>query len=176
MKRLNWVDILIIVILVGAVAFLGIRTLGKTGDKQTAGDSSQNVEQNPLTEPKLRMVVEVPEISREIVENAVASFENAPRKLDGDMIPMTRLYNSNRLVDGRVVSWEIIDTEDEDMVCVRFTIEANPSVYRCNYSVGNQEVRIGKSYIVKTMSMEITGTIVSVTELAPITGTELDNE
>ncbi len=172
MKRLNWIDILIIVILVGALAFVGINTL----QKKMESDSQEIVEKNPLTEPKLRMIVEIPELSREIAENAVASLDNEPKELDGDLVPMTRIYNSNRLADAQIVSWEILDTEEESVVCARFTIEANPTVYRCNYSIGTQEVRIGKSFIVKTMTLELTGTIVSVTELAPIVETEPNND
>ncbi len=176
MKRLNWIDILIIVILVGALAFVGVRALINTLEEKNAAEQEVVVEKNPLTEPKLRMIVEIPEVSREIAENAIASLDDEPRELDGDMVPMTRIYNSNHLADGQIVSWEIIDTEEENLVSVRFTIDCNPNVYRCNYSLGSQEIRIGKSYIVKSMSIELTGTIVSVTELAPILETEPDNE
>lgn len=211
MKRLNWVDILIITILVGALAFVGIRALAKniqenktkattpptTVESGEAGETeateeTEPEEKYPLSEPTLRMVVEIPDITRELAENTVASFDGAPRELDGDMISMTRIYNSNELVDAKIVSWDIVEnkgestlategentaeTEYSDLVTLRITIEANPGVYRCNYSVGTQEVRIGKEFIVKTMSMELVGTIVSMTELGAGPGAELDND
>lgn len=211
MKRLNWVDIVIIVILVGALAFVGIRAIAKnieenkpkpTSPTETAepGETSENEStteteaeiENPLSEPTLSMIVEIYDITRELADNTIASFDGEPRELEGDMIPMTRIYNSNKLVDAQVVSWEILDSETEstsatdgetapqtesrDLVTLRITIEANPDVYSCNYGVGTQEVRIGKEFIVKTMSMELVGTIVSMTELGAGPGAELDND
>lgn len=176
MKRLNWVDILIIIVLVGALAFLGVRAVINSAEKRNQENSEVVAETNPLSDPTITMIVEIPEISRELAENAMASLDDAPRPLDGDMVPMTRLYNSNRLADGQIVSWEILDTEDESIVCLRITIDANPSVYRCNYTVGTQEVRVGKGFIVKTMSMELTGTIVSLVELGDGPMAELEDE
>lgn len=158
MKRLNWIDILVIVVLVGALAFVGYM-MTKDPD---APDTGEKLE---LSAPTLEMVVEIPDLSREIANNAIASFGNKAKELDGIQVPMTRIYNSNKLVDAQIVSWEIQEIENEDLVTVRLTIEANPTVYRCNYTVGTQEVRIGKSFITKTLSVELTGTIVSITEL-----------
>ena len=49
---------------------------------------------------------------------------------------------------------------------LRLTIDANGTLFRGSYTVGTQEVRIGKTFIAKTMSMELEGTVVSLTELA----------
>ena len=160
MKRLNWIDYLVIIVLVGALAFAGIKMLG---DKPQAVEPT---EKDLLTEPNLTMIVEVTDLSREVAENIIASFDWEPRELDGASVPMTRLFNSNRLVDGQIVSWEMRDAEDEESTDLRLTIEANGTMFRGSYTVGTQEVRIGKAYIVKTMSMELNGMIVSLTELA----------
>ena len=158
MKRLNWIDILVIVILVGALAFVGISKLGNP-------ETVEEVDQATLSTPTLEYVVEIYDITRELAENAIASFAGEPRDLDGVMVPMDRIYNSNKLVDATVAAWEILDGE-EGRVTLRLTITANPTMYRCNYLVGNQEIRLGKdNYIAKTMSIELIGTIVSVTEL-----------
>ncbi len=159
MKRLNWIDYLVIIVLVGALVFAGIKMLG---GKPQATDS---VEENLLSEPNLTMIVEISDLSREIAENAVASLDGEPRELDGVSVSMTRLFNSNRLVDGQIVSWEIRDTEDEGSVDLRLTIDANGTMFRGSYTVGTQEVRIGKAFIAKTMSMELNGVVVSLTEL-----------
>ena len=159
MKRLNWIDILIIVVLVAALAFVGMKVLGGT-------ETVEEVDEAVLSAPTLEFVVEIPNITRELAENSVASLNGTPRDLDGVMVPMNRIYNSNKLVDAEITEWELLDTEDEGVVTLRLTIAANPSIYRCNYLVGNQEIRLGKNnYIAKTMSIELTGTIVSVTEL-----------
>ncbi len=160
MKRLNWIDYLVIIVLVGALAFAGIKMLGK--EPQVV----EPVEKDLLTEPNLTMIVEFADLSREVAENIIASFDWEPRELDGVSVPMTRLFNSNRLVDGQIVSWEMRDTEDEETADLRLTIEANGTMFRGSYTVGTQEVRIGKAFIAKTMSMELNGMIVSLTELA----------
>lgn len=160
MKRLNWIDYLVIVVLIGALAFVGLKVL--RGNEP----STDAAEENLLSTPNLTMIVEIPDLSREIAENAVASFDGQPRELDGAQIPMTRLINSNRLVDGQIVSWEIRDNEDGETVDLRLTIDANGTLFRGSYTVGTQEVRIGKTFIAKTMSMEVEGTVVSLTELA----------
>ena len=160
MKRFNWIDILIVVVIIGALAFAGMKLLGGNGESVGSDEKVK-----ALSEPNLRMVVEIPEVSRETAENAIASFAWAARELDGNMVENTRVYNSNRLVDAQITSWEILDTEEEDTVCLRFTVEANAEVYRGTYTVGNQEIRIGKGYIAKTLTVELTGTVVSMTEL-----------
>ncbi len=159
MKRLNWIDYLVIVILIGALAFVGLKVLGDK--EQSAGSAEENL----LSQPNLTMIVEIADLSREIAENAVASFAGQPRELDGVSVPMTRLFNSNRLVDGQIVSWEIRETEGEETVALRLTIDANGTLFRGSYTVGTQEVRIGKTFIAKTMSMELDGVVVSLTEL-----------
>lgn len=158
MKKLNWIDILLIVVLVGALAFGAYTVLGPD-------NATDEVQQDVLSVPTMEMIVEIPEISRELADNAVASLDGEPKNLDGTMVPMTRLYNSNKLVDAEITDCEILETEDENVVTLRLTIAANPTIYRCNYTVGTQEVRLGKSFIAKTMSIELTGTVVSLTEL-----------
>ncbi len=159
MKRLNWIDILIIVVLVGALAFVGFKALG-------GNEAVEEVDETALSAPTLEYIVEITDITRELAENAMASLDDEPRDLDGVLVPMDRIYNSNKLADAEITAWEILDGEEEGMATLRVTIAANPSIYRCNYLVGNQELRLGKdNYIVKTMSVELTGTIVSITEL-----------
>lgn len=158
MKRFNWIDILVIVVLIGALAIGGYLLLSE--DDTIVGSDGKL-----LTEPNLQMIVEVPDLSREIAENVIATFSLEPRELDGISVETTRLFNSNRLVDGQITSWEIRDTEDEAVVCLRLTIEANGTLFRGSYNVGTQEVRIGKTFIAKTMSVELDGIVASLTEL-----------
>lgn len=52
--------------------------------------------------------------------------------------------------------------EDPAYRNVRFTIEANVVEAANAYSIGSQELRVGKSHIVKTTELEITGNITSM--------------
>ena len=159
MKRLNWIDILVIIILVGAVAFVGAVLLGRrnTGEAEEMGSLSQ---------PTLEFVVEIPDITRELAENAIATFDDAPINVGGVLTPTTRIYNNSKVTEAEIVSWDIKDTEEEGLVSVRLTIKAAPTLFSGNYVVGTQEIRLGKSdFIVKTMRIEFQGTIISMTEL-----------
>ena len=159
MKRLNWIDILVIVLLVGALAFVGITKLG-------GSDTAAEAEQAMISSPTLEYVVEITDSSEERAKNAVASLAGDPRELDGQLIPMNYIYNNNKVADAQITDSVISEPNENGLVTLRFTISAKPSMYRSNYQVGNQEIRLGKnSYILKTMSIELTGTIVSVTEL-----------
>ena len=64
------------------------------------------------------------------------------------------------------------DTEDDASLCtVMFTIECVPVEKDDIYSIGTQEVRIGKPHIVKTYTIEYSGWVYSM-ELPPKTEEE----
>ena len=52
--------------------------------------------------------------------------------------------------------------EDPEVHDLRFTIETKVSQAANAYAVGSQEVRVGKSHIVKTVELEINGYITSI--------------
>lgn len=55
--------------------------------------------------------------------------------------------------------------EDTTVHDLRFTIDANVQFVGNAYSVGTQELRVGKSHIVKTVGLEVNGTILSMEEV-----------
>ena len=158
MKRFNWIDITIVVILIAAVAFLGMKMLG--GKTETLGAENQ------LSEPNLRIEVLCEDVTLEVAENVIASLQGAPREMSGMMVEKTRLFNSSNLVDGAITAWVIEPTERENVVNLRLTIEANAVLSKGSYSIGTQEIRIGRGYTAKTMDIELEGSIAVMTELA----------
>ena len=160
MKRFNWIDILIVLVLVAALAFAAV----KLTSKEPAETVEEEVVDFQTAAPDLRVEVVCRKLSREIAENAVAALQEEPREFEDEMVEMTRLFNSNKLVNGRISRWEIAD-EPEGTVELRLTIDAIAEYANGSYRVGTQEVRIGKDFIAKTMSMELNGTVISITEL-----------
>lgn len=156
MKRFNWIDILIVVILVAAIGLVIFKMAG--GDPQTLGAENQ------LTAPNLRIEVVCEKVTPETAQNIVASLESEPRMVSGIPVEKTRLFNSNNLVDASITAWEILPSEEE-WVYLRFTIEANAILSSGSYSIGTQEIRIGRGFTAKTMDIEIGGIITVMTEL-----------
>ncbi len=156
MKRFNWVDILIVLILVAAIGLVAYKMMG--GDPQTLGSETA------MTEPNLRIEVVCEEVTTETAKNIIASLNSEPRVVAGNSVEKSRLFNSNNLLDARIIDCQI-EPSEEEWVYLRFTIEANAILSSGSYSIGTQEIRIGRGYTVKTMDIEIEGSIAVMTEL-----------
>ena len=155
-RRFNIIDVIVIVILVGALAFAGYKLMNRGSD--ALGDA------NALSKPNIRFTVLCNDLDPVLAESMIASLEEGPMDIGGTTVESTRLYNSNKLVDAQVVEWSIEDGA-EGTKDVRLTVEANATATPGAFSVVTQEIRIGKDYIVKTIGMEITGQILSLEKL-----------
>lgn len=160
MKRWNWIDILIVLILVAAAAFAAMKFVGGDADEPT----TPIVNHTPA-EQRLRIVVSCTDVTRELAENIIASLESEPRNINGNMVERTRLLSGATLLDGHVTDWEICE-QDGELVELRLTVESDVQTSNTITLIGIQEIRIGNSHFVKTVDIEIQGTIVSMTELA----------
>ena len=149
--KLNIIDIILIVILIAAVAFVAIRFL--SADKNTLGSDVA------LSEPNLVFTVVCEDVSEELANNIMASLASADSELDGNIISMTRLFNSNKLVDAKVSAWEYADGK------LSMRIEGKAIYSNGAFSIGTQEVRIGKVFNVKTLDVEIEGTVYAMEKL-----------
>ena len=160
MKHWNWIDTLIVFILVGALAFVAGKGAGSQSESAIAPDAQLEV-----VEPNLRIVVSCRDLTRELAESIVASLEGSPREINEEMVEPTRLLSGAKLLVGHVTAWEIREQED-GLVELRLTEEADAQFSNAITLIGVQEIRIGNSHFVKTMGIEIQGTIVSITELS----------
>ncbi len=147
--KFNAVDVVIILIVVALIAFAVYQFLSPNEDVvETNGTLTLEVLVSPQPQ----------EMYEDIMKNVPA-----------------QLVASNELVDGRVVSavFEEVEvtsmenapvTYETDRVygTILFTIELQADLNDLSTGVGNQEIRTGRSYIVKTQYYEITGTILSV--------------
>ena len=151
--KLNIIDILIILILVAAVAFVGVRLLSDKTD--TLGS------ENAVTEPHLRFTVLVTDLPPELAAQVVQALSGDPVDIGGNTVERTRLFNSNKLVNAKVIAHD--STADADgSTELRLTVEAAAVVSGGAYSVGTQEVRIGKEFKIKTLDVEIEGCVLTM--------------
>lgn len=161
MKRWNWIDLVIVLVLVAAIAFVALKFTG--GEEEAPEASTSTV---TATEPDLQVVVSCANITRELAENIIATLESEPRNVEGKLVERTHLLSGTALINGHVTDWEIGETLDNDLVELRLTVEADSLPANNLVLIGVQEVRIGRSFFVKTVDIEIEGIIVSITELS----------
>ena len=157
--RLNIVDILVIVIIVAAVGILGWRLTHRNGDTLTSRSGT------------IRFVVEVDGLRKDLYEGTVA------------LIP-SQMAASGSLVDGYILeSWanpvKLLSMKAKSPVnaSMEETLEAEEGVeyvnayFLCECGIdlnnllnitGTQEIRLGRSYYLKSVDFEYSGTIISV--------------
>ena len=139
--KLNIVDLLVILLVIAVGAVLAVKLLAPSDD----GGSTES--------RKLTYTVRVLEVTRDTYENVCQFVNAAEGKKD-------QLMASGQMLDGYVVdvtatdhiptSSDTVGGETLDLV---FTVEVNVTEPIAN-KVGTQEVRIGKSHILKTVHLE----------------------
>lgn len=162
--KLNIVDVLILLVVIAAVAFLAVRMVGGSGGETIAADE-------PSAQANLRYTVLCEDMPLMQAENIVAAVTAADYelKLDDDStieVNPAQIFNSNKFQDAQIVSAEILPQgEDDQRAAVRFVIEAAAKNTVGSFVVGTQEVRIGRDYTVKTVDIEMLGTVSAMEKL-----------
>ena len=149
--RFNIVDIVVILILLAGAAFVGMKFLGSDDPGSAAAPG-----------PRIEYTVLVPAVRAEVCES-IMEYKTANVQLmangelvDGHVVDITYQPHINYEVgdNGEVnPSEEVGENARVDMV---FTIQATAN-NTVTYKVGTQEVRIGKTHIVKTTEFELEG-------------------
>lgn len=151
--KLNIIDILILLILIAALVFVGLRLFG--------GNDGGSVTELPTSEPNLRFTVLCTQLPQEVAEQAVAALQGENVAFGNGSTSPRRIFNSGSLLDAEVVSWDIVEKED-GVADLYLTVEAASTVGEGVFKVGKQEIRIGITYPVKTTRIELTGQILSM--------------
>lgn len=159
--KLNIVDVLILLVVIAAVAFLAVRMVGGSGGETIAADEPS---------AQANLCEDMPLMQAENAVTAVTA-EDYELKLDDDSIlkvSPNQIFNSNKFQDAQITSAEILpqdDSADGQRVTVRFVIEAAAKNTVGSFVVGTQEVRIGRDYTVKTVDIEMLGTVSAMEKL-----------
>ena len=162
--KLNIIDLLVILLLIVAVALIGWKVTRKDG----ASNASRTI---------LTYTVEVEGVDQEVYEGIkayVPGESGIGDKLmaNGEMVDayvtnVTAAPHEGGLtmtdVNGTTMTFPV---EGDDTLDLTFTIQANV-VNSVTNEVGTQEVRIGKSHIVKTVHFELNNGTITTCEAEP---------
>ncbi len=162
MRRFNWVDYTIFGILILAVALLGVKFLGGKTPDDPAESPTEEVTEAVMDRLSVEFLCR--DLDMSTAQAVVQSLQGEDLPFEEEMIPPTRLYNSNLILDAQIVAWEILEQED-GTADLLLTIEAESEFKIGSYAIGNQQIRVGKDYICKTMTMELIGIINGITVL-----------
>lgn len=152
--KINIIDLLVILLVLAVAVVVGLKLMGK-GGVLPGGDNGV----------RLEYTVKVPKVSPAVYEALKVYVDTGDTQLmaNGSMlngeilsVTATTCIRDLETADGKVVY-----TEDPGLLDLVFTIQAtvtNP----ITQEVGTQEVRIGKTHIVKTQDFELmNGTILT---------------
>ena len=162
--KLNIIDLLVILLLIVAVALIGWKVTRKDG----ASNASRTI---------LTYTVEVEGVDQEVYEGIKAyvpgeSGIGDQLMANGEMVDayvtnVTAAPHEGGLtmtdVNGTTMTFPV---EGDDTLDLTFTIQANV-VNSVTNEVGTQEVRIGKSHIVKTVHFELNHGTITTCEAEP---------
>ena len=69
-------------------------------------------------------------------------------------------------MDAEILECTIIETADEELVQIRFDLQAHAELNSGAYIIGWQEIRLANQYAVKTVEIEIEGSVVSMEKIS----------
>ena len=162
---LNIIDLLVILLLIVAVALIGWKVLKK--------DGASNANRTILT-----YTVEVKGVDQEVYEGIKAYVPGESgigdqlmangSMVDAYVTSVTAAPHEGGLTMTDVNGKKLTFPTEDDPLDLTFTIQANV-VNAVTNEVGTQEVRIGKTHIVKTVHFELTNGIITTCEAEPWT-------
>lgn len=152
--KLNLIDLVVVLVLIALVVGVAWKLVGGKISNAVAANDAVTVQYEVLCTN---------------VDNTVADYcmENSNGQLmsNGDLLngyvtgcTMEPYMESTINAEGNTVSYQVTNRQN-----LRFTIECQVVPANNAYEVGSQEVRVGKSHIVKTSMIEVTGTVTAMT-------------
>ena len=155
-KKINLVDfivLLLVAIVVIAVAWKAVSASVSAARERAEAAMTQEYENSP----HLVYKVVCANIPQEVAEACKAQMD----------LPMAdrQLMSNGKAVEGYITDC-YYEPGEEGMYWLYFTIETLPDEKDGIYSVGSQEVRLGKGHIVKTYNIETSGWVYEMEEPA----------
>lgn len=152
-KKFNLVDAIVVLLVVVVIAAIGWKTISAgfaAAEEREAAALAEAYE----TAPHLVFDVVCINLTEEVAEGFAAQMER----------PMAdrQIMNGGELVEGYITDFRYERNEEDSLCTGYFTCEAVLKEEEGIYSVGTQEIRIGKGYIVKTYQIEYSGYISSM--------------
>lgn len=165
-KRFNIIDVAIIIVVLLLIAGVVWQLFSAKSDAEEAAQLDEEII-NYASSPHMRCTVVCPNVPKEAAEIMVQSedtqINNNYQDLAAYIVESEIRPNTDTVVmaDGTTAT-----LEDNDTCTVVFVIEGYfdraASEEAMAYKLGTQELRIGKSYIVKTKSIETSGYVTAM--------------
>lgn len=152
--KLNLIDLVVVLVLIALVVGVAWKLVGGRISDAVAANNAVTVQYEVLCTNVDRTVANY------CMENANGQLMSNGDLLDGYVTGCTMepYMESTINTEGNTVSYQVTDRQN-----LRFTIECQVVPANNAYEVGSQEVRVGKSHIVKTSMIEVTGTVTAMT-------------
>ncbi|MBS6367313.1 MAG: DUF4330 domain-containing protein [Clostridiales bacterium] len=151
--KLNLIDLVVVLILIALVVGVAWKLLGGKISNAVAANNAVSVQYEVLCTNVDRAVADY------CLENAEGQLMSNGDLLNGYVTGCTAepYMESTVNSEGSTVSYQVTDRQN-----LRFTVECQVVPSNNAYEVGSQEVRVGKSHIVKTSMIEVTGTVTAM--------------
>ncbi len=156
-QKFNLVDTVVVVLLAIVLIAIGYKTVSAsiTAKQEREAEALAHAYDS---NPHLIYDVVCNDVPKEVAEACEAQMER----------PMAerQLMSLGKPLEGYVTACSYVpQDEDDDSLCtLYFTLEVLPTVKDGIYSLGTQEIRIGKGHIVKTYYIETSGWVYSMEE------------
>ncbi len=142
--RLNIIDLVVVLLIVAVIGALGVKLASR--------DAAGLTDTTKLTYT-VRVTAVEPEVYQSVLENIPGQLMSSGDLLDGQVVAVEATPSKNG-ASVETTGGTLNVNLRNDLLDLTFTLEANVSNTVLN-EVGTQEVRIGKSYIVKTTKFEM---------------------
>lgn len=150
--KINIVDLLVILVIVIAAVVLGMKFLGGSGN------GAINPTKTHVTYTVLVEGVE-PEVYENIQKYIPSTLMASGELLDGQVTAVTAEPHEQK-ISVSSTGKSVIVPVDDDLLDLTFTIECNV-VNTVTTELGTQEIRVGKTHIVKTDKIELANGVIT---------------
>lgn len=153
--KINLIDLLALVLVVAVVAVAAVKFL-QPGDEE-------KVEQGDMTGLSYTVLCRM--VHKDIAEYIVQTQTGKQLMSNGEVLEGCTIENvlQEPFYESYVTDAGVYNKVESDEYCDLVFVIAGEAPFTANaYKVGSQEVRVGKSHIVKTVDFEITGTVMAM--------------
>ena len=161
--KFNIIDIIIVVILIAAIVFAVVHFATKSNDLED--DTATESEAIELM-PHVRFTVSFKELPADLAENTIAALEGEDITVGDTKVSPARISNDRKLVPAEAVSWKATACGSVNRMDLQITIEGRAEDMESYYRMGTQELRLGRDYIFKTLTVELRGVITQMEVLS----------
>lgn len=152
--KLNVIDLIVILLVVAVAAAFIVKRSGAVENAALSGAKQEEISYSVLC--RMVPIGLLPEAEKEVGNQLMSNGEMIESCFveSVEKVPYYELYVD---ADG-----EMQKAESEEYCSLLFTIGGTAPYLDNAYQLGSQEVRVGKSHIVKTKTIELTGTVISM--------------